>query len=183
MASVRYLALLRGINVGGKNIIRMTDLKACFEGIGCADVATYIQSGNVVFRSAERDALELERTIEKALSARFRYSSRVVVLTFKSLDHIVKHAPAGFGDDPDTYRFNVIFLKAPLTATEAMKSVTTKEGVDAVAKGKGALYFSNLMSKASQSRLSRIISLPVYQHMTIRNWNTTTKLHALMAAM
>ncbi len=183
MAAVRYLALLRGINVGGKNIIKMTDLKDCFEGIGCSDVATFIQSGNVVFRSTEHDSPKLERAIERALSARFSYASRVVLLTFKQLEHIVEHAPAGFGEEPDTYRYNVIFLKSPVTAAEAMKSVTVKEGVDAAAKGKGALYFSNLMSRASQSRLSRIISLPIYQHMTIRNWNTTTKLHALLAAM
>jgi uncharacterized protein (DUF1697 family) len=180
MASVHYLALLRGINVGGSNIIKMTDLKECFENIGCADVATYIQSGNVVFRSDNRDADQLVSKIERALSARFAYTSRVVVLTHKQLTHIVEHAPDGFGAEPDTYRYDVIFLKKPLTATEAMKSVSLKPGVDAAHQGQGVLYFSRLISKATQSHLSRIITLPMYQHMTIRNWNTTTKLLALM---
>ena len=180
MASVHYLALLRGINVGGKNIIKMTDLKACFENIGCTDVATYIQSGNVVFRSKDRDANKLVSKIEGALSARFSYISRVILLTHQHLTQIVKHAPGEFGQEPDKYRYHVIFLKKPLTATKAMKSVSLKPGVDTAHKGHRALYFSLLISKATQSHISRIITLPIYQHMTIRNWNTTTKLLALM---
>ncbi len=180
MTSVHYLALLRGINVGGRNIIKMTDLKACFEAIGCSDVATYIQSGNVMFRSEESDIDKLVIDIECALSARFAYTSRVVVLTHTQLAHIVEHAPAGFGKEPEHYRYDVIFLKPPLTATEAMKSVSLKQGVDTAHLGTGVVYFSRLISKAAQSQLSRIITLPVYQYMTIRNWNTTTKLLALM---
>jgi uncharacterized protein (DUF1697 family) len=180
MTLVHYLALLRGINVGGSNIIKMTDLKECFDNIGCADVKTYIQSGNAMFRSEERDAAQLVSKIERALSARFAYTSRVVVLTHKQLTHIVEHAPEGFGTEPDTYRYHVIFLKKPLTATEAMESVSLKPGVDTADKGQGVLYFSLLISKATQSHISRINTLPIYQHMTIRNWNTTTKLLALM---
>ncbi len=158
----------------------MTDLKACIESIGCAEVATFIASGNVVFRSDERDAAKLESQIEGALSARFAYTSRVVLLTHQQLAHIVKHAPDGFGKEPDKYRYNVIFLKKPLTGTEAMKSVSLKPGVDTAHKGKGVLYLSMLISKATQSHISRIITFPIYQDMTIRNWNTTTKLLALM---
>lgn len=175
-----YLALLRGINVGGSNIIRMTDLRRCFEDIGCTDVATYIQSGNVVFRSGERDGARLVRRIERALSECFSYTSRVVVLTHRQLADVVAKAPRGFGRLPDEYRYDVIFLKGPVTATEAMKSVSVKPGVDTAHKGKGVLYFSRLISKATQSRLARIVGLPVYQSMTIRNWNTTTRLLALM---
>jgi uncharacterized protein (DUF1697 family) len=85
MTPVRYLALLRGINVGGGNIIKMADLKGCFEEMGFAAVATYIQSGNVVFRSEEKDAARLVNRIERALSARFAYASRVVLRTHKQL--------------------------------------------------------------------------------------------------
>ncbi len=180
MASVYYVALLRGINVGGSNIIKMTDLKECFDHIGCADVATYIQSGNVVFRSDKKDAAQLVSQIERALSARFDYTSRVVVLTHKQLTQIVEHAPDGFGTEPDTYRYDVVFLKKPLTAGEAMKTITLKPGVDTVQKGQGVLYFSRLISRVTSSHISRIITLPIYQYMTIRNWNTTTKLLALM---
>ena len=61
-----------------------------------------------------------------------------------------------------------------------MKSLLTREGVDRAAAGRGVLYFSRLTSRAAQSQLSRIVSMPIYQSMTIRNWNTTTKLLQLM---
>ena len=176
----QYVALLRGINVGGKNLIKMADLKACFEELGYVDVLTYIQSGNVIFRAGESENAGLERTLEAALSESFHYESTVVVRSEGEIMEIVKHAPSGFGSDPEAYRYDVIFLKAPLTSTEAMKSITTKDGVDQAFTGEGVLYFSRLTSRASQSRLSRIVSMPIYQSMTIRNWNTTTKLLNLM---
>lgn len=180
MADTQYLVLLRGINVGGKNIIKMMDLKACFESMGFSDVATFIQSGNVLLASSEKDKVKLTKKIEKVLSENFSYKSRVVVISHQELKRIVQQAPKGFGTEPAKYRCDVIFLKEPLTAKEAMKDVSLKEGVDAAYAGKGALYFSRLDSRASQSRLPRIIALPIYQNMTIRNWNTTVKLLALM---
>jgi len=178
----RYLALLRGINVGGKNLIKMPALKACFENHGFTDVATYIQSGNVLFQSTESNLERLTNDIEKALSDEFKYASRVVVVSHEQLKAAVQRAPKGFGTNPAEYRYDVLFLKTPLTADEAMKSITTKPGVDEVWAGKRVVYFSKLISKASQSYLTRIIGLPIYQSMTIRNWNTTTKLLALMDA-
>jgi uncharacterized protein (DUF1697 family) len=142
--SGHYLALLRGINVGGRN------------------AATFASK------------------IERALSARFAYTSRVVVLTQAQLAQIVEGAPAGSGERPEKYKYDVILLREPLAATEAMKSVSLKVGVDTAYKGKGVLYFSRLVSKLTQSHLPRIVTLPVYQHMTIRKWNTTTRLLALM---
>ena len=176
----QYVALLRGINVGGNNIIKMTALKACFESLGLKDVRTYIQSGNVLFRAAGSDQANLTKRIEQALSKSFDYESRVVVRSQKQMQAIVAKAPKGFGSDQDTYRYDVIFLKDPLTAAKAIKSVSVKEGVDEAYAGKGVLYFSRLISKATQSRLARLVSMPVYQSMTIRNWNTTTKLLNLM---
>ena len=175
-----YVALLRGINVGGNNIIKMNALKACFESLGFKDVRTYIQSGNVLFRAAGSNQASLTKRIETALSKSFNYKSRVVLRSQKQLKAIVAKAPKGFGSDQDTYRYDVLFLKAPLTASKAMKSVSMKEGVDEAYAGKDVLYFSRLISKATQSRLSRIASMPVYQNMTIRNWNTTTKLLNLL---
>ncbi|MEW6086616.1 MAG: DUF1697 domain-containing protein [Chloroflexota bacterium] len=180
MAETFYLALLRGINVGGNNIIKMSDLKTCFESMGLTDVLTYIQSGNVLFKSAEKDKAKLTKEIEAGLSRQFRYEARSVVVTYKQLKQAVEEAPRGFGKAPDKFRYDVIFLKEPLTPKEAMKSVSVKEGVDNAYTGKDVLYFSRLIIKAAQSHLTRIIGLPVYQSMTIRNWNTTTKLLALM---
>lgn len=177
----QYVALLRGINVGGNNIIKMTALKTCFESLGFKDVRTYIQSGNVLFRAAG-SAQSLTKQIETALSKSFGYESRVVVRSQKQMKAIVENAPKGFGSQQAKYRYDVLFLKSPLTAAKAMKSVTMKEGVDEAYAGNGVLYFSRLDSKATQSRLNRIASMPVYQNMTIRNWNTTTKLLNLMEA-
>jgi uncharacterized protein (DUF1697 family) len=179
----QYVALLRGINVGGKNLIKMAALKTCFEGVGLQDVHTYIQSGNVLFSAAGSDQAKLTKQIEDALSEMFSYRSRVVIRSLKQMKEIVKAAPKDFGSDPATYRYDVIFLKEPLTAVQAMKSISTKEGVDQAFAGKGVLYTSRLISLATQSRLTRMIGTPVYQSMTIRNWNTTTKLLNMMEAM
>jgi uncharacterized protein (DUF1697 family) len=176
----QYLSLLRGINVGGKNLIKMAELKACFEALGFMNVRTYIQSGNVLFFANESDQAVLTRQIEDALSKTFRYPSQVVVRSEAEMKDIVANAPKDFGSDPSTYRYDVIFLKEPLTAIEAMQDVTTKAGVDQAFGGNGVLYFSRLVSKASQSHLTRIIALPIYQSMTIRNWNTTTRLLSML---
>jgi uncharacterized protein (DUF1697 family) len=179
----QYLVLLRGINVGGKNIIKMADLKAGFEEMGFSNVATYIQSGNVLVQSEESDKAALTTRIEKGLSKRFNFEARVVVVAQKELAGIVKSAPDGFGREEKKFRYDVIFLKEPLTPKEAMESVKVREGVDAAHAGKHALYFSRLISRASQSYLTKIIGMPVYQNMTIRNWNTTTKLLELFSKM
>jgi uncharacterized protein (DUF1697 family) len=176
----QYVALLRGINVGGNNIIRMTDLIACFEQMGFADIMTYIQSGNILFRADEQNRARLTAKIERVLSDTFHYNSRVVVITHKQLRNVVERAPSQFGKDATRYRYDVTFLKEPLTAKAAMKSMSVKDGVDRAYEGKGVLYFLRLVAKAAQSRLTKIITLPVYQDMTIRNWNTTTKLLTLM---
>jgi len=183
MANIQYLALLRGINVGGGNIIKMTDLRACFESSKLENVATYIQSGNVLFETAETDAATLVRKLEKALSKTFSpYQARIVLCSHAKLRQIVRKAPKDFGSQPQTYRYDVIYLKGPLTVTDAVKSVITKPGVDAAFVGPDVLYFSRLIARASQSRLSRIVALPIYQELTIRNWNTTRKILELMDA-
>jgi len=176
----QYVTLLRGINVGGSNLIKMSELKVCMESLDLQNVSTYIQSGNVLFDSDETDHNELTRSIEDLLSRTFQYKSRVVVRSYKQMKDIVRRAPKAFGEDPARFRYDVIFLKEPLTVSEAMKSVTVNPGVDQVATGRGVLYFSRLISKAAQSHLTRIITKPVYQNMTIRNWNTTTKLLKMM---
>jgi uncharacterized protein (DUF1697 family) len=177
-----WVALLRGINVGGKNLIKMADLKTCFEAGGFSRVATYIQSGNVLFTAAGSSAA-LCRRIEATLGKTFGYRASVVLRTRTQLESVVEDAPAGFGRQPAKFRYDVIFLKEPLTAVAALESVRTRDGIDQAYAGDGVLYFSRLIARASQSQLARITGMPVYQHMTIRNWNTTTKLLQLMEAM
>lgn len=180
MPYIKYLALLRGINVGGNNIIKMADLKLCFENMGFSDVQTYIQSGNVIFKSSEEDNRRLTANIEKTLSRQFVYLARVVVIPHLNLKRNIEEAPEGFGSEPEKYRYDVLFLKESLSSKVAMKSINPRKGVDEVYAGENILYFKRLISRISQSHLTKIISLPVYQNLTIRNWNTTYRLFELM---
>ncbi len=177
-----FVALLRGINVGGKNLIPMAALRACFEEHGFDDVATYIQSGNVVFASAERSIPKLTARIEDMLPASFDYDASVVVRSRKQMRSVVDRAPEGFGAEPAAYRYDVLFLKPPLRSQTALASMPAREGVDQAWSGPGVFYYSRLISRATQSRMSRVVAMPIYQQMTIRNWSTTTKLLQMLEA-
>ncbi len=175
----RYAALLRGINVGGKNLISMADLRVEFERAGFEAVQTYIQSGNVLFET-DRPRAELEGSIESLLADRIGCPVLVVVRSHRQLATIVKAAPDGFGTDPNTSLSDVVYLKAPLTVKQAMRVVALREGVDRAWAGTGVLYFERRVDRRSQSRFSRVASTPQYHLMTIRNWSTTTKLLAML---
>ena len=175
-----YLALLRGINVGGKNVIRMADLRGCFEAHGFSDAVTYIQSGNVIFREPATALGSLATRIEDMLAAAFGYEARVVLRTREQVQAVVTEAPPAFGSEPKLYRYDTIFMRAPLTLAAAMEVIPARPGVDAVWPGPDVLYYSRLISKASRSHLSRLVSMRIYQDMTVRNWNTTSRLLRLM---
>jgi uncharacterized protein (DUF1697 family) len=177
---MKYVALLRGINVGGNNIIKMVELRARFEEMGFSDVATYIQSGNVVFAAKPATKAKLTLKIEKALSEAFGYVSKVVLVSAEELELAVSEAPKGFGRQPDKYRYDVLFVKEPMTPAEALEQVPAKPGVDEVFAGKHALYFRRLIARSTQSQLSKVVQKPVYKSLTIRNWNTTSKLLAMV---
>ncbi len=181
MGSERYVALLRGINVGGRNVIPMADLRAAFEVAGFAAVRTYIQSGNVLMES-DLPPAAIEGEIEAMLERRFGAPIAVMARSHRQLRSVVDDAPAGFGREPGTYHCDVIFLKAPLTIDQAMAAVEVRDGVDQAWAGRGVLYFARLSARRTQSRLSKVASTPEYQQMTIRNWNTTTKLLAMLGA-
>jgi len=175
------VALLRGINVGGKNLIYMADLRAEFEHAGYQAVQTYIQSGNVLFETDIRRP-DLENLIEALLAERLGCPVLVVVRSHRQLADIVASAPEGFGADRENRLCDVVFLKPPLNSGQAMRVVSLREGVDRAWAGKGVIYFERLAERASQSRLSRLVGTPQYQQMTIRNWSTTTRLLTMLDA-
>jgi len=177
-AGVRYLALLRGINVGGKNLIPMPELREAFEELGLDDVSTYIATGNVLFRAPRTRAAELAARLEKGLSKRFGIDLRVILLTAKQVEAVIEEAPKGFGAKGD--RCDVIFLRKPLTVKTALATVELKEGVDNVWSGRRVLYFSRLEERRTSSRMNRIVGKPEYQNMSIRSWGTAKKLGELM---
>jgi uncharacterized protein (DUF1697 family) len=179
-----YLALLRGINVGGKNKVPMAELKACFEELGCENVRTYIASGNVMFESNKSSA-ELTEGIQEALPKKFRLDSEliaVLVLSHDQLQKVVDQAPEGFGTEPGRYHSDAIFLMG-IPSDEAIKIFNPREGVDRVWQGDLVIYSQRLSAQRTRSRLSKIMSSPLYKQMTIRSWVTTTRLLELMNAM
>lgn len=175
MAIHRYLVLLRGINVGGNNIIKMADLRKRFEDMGFSDVVTYIQSGNIIFTSSKNPKTTIS-IIEKDLLKHFNYKVPIFLITKQQLKDVVSQAPKTFGKKPKSYRYDVMFLRDNSSATKALEQIETREGVDDAKAGKGVIYFSRLISRVTSSYMPKVINLPIYKDMTIRNWNTTTKL-------
>ncbi len=179
-----YVVLLRGINVGGKNIVPMAGLKTCLEDLGFTDVATYIASGNVILRSDQR-ADRVRALIEKALPGRFKLDSqliKILVLTRAQLQAVIDNKPKGFGEQPDKYHSDAIFLM-DMDAARVMPAFKPREGVDRVWPGKGVIYSQRLSAQRTRSRLNKIMVTPAYKSMTIRNWNTTTRLLEMLKKM
>lgn len=181
-----YIALLRGINVGGKNMIKMADLKHTFEALSLGRVQTYIQSGNVLFESDEEEKT-LRNRIEREIEAVFGFSVTVVLRTAAELKQVIGNCP---------------FSKEAVAEAEALSKVES-------------LYVSFLIEEPSQERIERlnayrsendecrIIGREVYLLFrnsirnsklannleklnvpaTVRNWKTINKLAVLAEAM
>ncbi len=172
-----YAVLLRGINVGGRNAVPMAGLRQCLEGLGFSGVSSYIASGNVVLQS-DQTADQIRAQVEAALASRFHLDDaliRVLVMTRGQLEAVVVGKPEGFGEEPDTYHCDAIFLIG-LDAVEAMTAFEPREGVDRVWAGEGVIYSQRLTALRTKSRLGQVMGTPAYKSMTIRNWRTTTAL-------
>lgn len=172
-----FAILIRGINVGGKNKVSMVELKKCLEELGFSNISTFIASGNVIVTSDKR-ADEVQAQIEKTLPESFKLDSKlikVMVLTRNQLQAIIDNKPKGFGEQPDKYHSDAIFLMG-IDAAQALPIFDPREGVDKVWPGNGVIYSQRLSALRTKSRLSRIVGTPAYQLMTIRSWSTTTKL-------
>ena len=175
-----YLALLRGINVGGNNIIKMDELKKLFEKLKFSEVKTYIQSGNVLFKDSEKDRIKISEKIEKALLEKLNNKIDVMILTFSEMKKIINEKPDKFGEENEKFRYDILFLLEPLTVKEAVKEIKARDGVDEIYGGNKIIYYKRLIEKITKSYISKIVGTPIYQKITIRNWNTTKKLYELM---
>ncbi len=176
-ARKRYLVLLRGINVGGKNKLPMAALRSFLEDLGFENVSTYIQSGNAIVQS-DLAAASIASKIEEELVSAFELDSdliKVLVLGHSQLKAVVDNRPKGFGDEPDKYHSDAIFLMG-LSPKEALTAFSPLEGVDTLWPGKGVIYSQRLSAKRTKSRLNRMMASPLYKSMTIRTWGTVTKL-------
>lgn len=180
MTTPTHVALIRGINVGGKNLVPMARLRDVLAARGFADVRTYIQSGNVVLGAHGRSEADVTAVVEAALREDFGVDTVVVTVTADALHTAVSQAPPGFGEAPDEYRYDVVFLRPHVSPTEVHPLVRLREGVDDCWAGTRVLYFRRLEARRTASYLSKILALPTYKDMTIRNWRTTTTLAEMM---
>jgi uncharacterized protein (DUF1697 family) len=177
LADVVYAALLRGINVGGKNRVEMPRLRESFERLGFGDVRTYINSGNVIFGHGRAPD---ETAIEKALKSDFGFQIKVVVRDRKNIEAVVEALPDHWVNDA-TMKCDVMFLWAHVDSPDVLDHVTVKPGIDDVNYVPGALLWRVDRPDVTRSGMMKIAGTELYKAMTIRNCNTVRKLAALMA--
>lgn len=167
-----YAALLRAINVGGTGKLPMADLKALCEKAGFLDVATYIQSGNVVFRS-QRGEPSVKKRLEQSLAERMGKPVGVHVRTREEIDAVLEHNPFPLAP---TNRVIVLFLEAPLTSS-ALTALETPGGEEIHARGR-ELYVHYPIGQGQSD-----LKLPVQRTATGRNLNTVAKLAEMLAVL
>jgi uncharacterized protein (DUF1697 family) len=179
-----YLALLRGVNVGGKNKLAMSALSERLTDLGLQDVSTVLATGNVLLRSST-PARTLGQQIESVLVEDFGLHQdpvKVLVLTAAQVHAVVENKPDHFGEEPDTYHSDAIFLMG-ISASSALTAFNPREGVDRIWPGEGVIYSQRLSAQRTKSRLSTVVSSPLYKSMTIRSWSTTVKLDNRLSAL
>ena len=174
-----FVALLRGVNVGGNNMISMSSLKKSFEALGFSDVLTYISSGNIIFKSKEADARKLEKEIEQMLSKDYQLDSKVVLRSLAEMEKIVESLPRTWTGDSQ-WRYNVIFLRHTIDNEKILAELEVKKDIEEVVYCPGALFWSAQISELTRTNMLKLSSRKMYQDMTIRNLNTTRKLYELM---
>lgn len=170
----KYIALLRGINVGGKRKILMADLKSLFEKLQLENISTYIQSGNVLFSSENKiDQIELSNIIEKEILTQFGFEVPVIVISIIEMKQAVKENP--FSSE-SIERLHLTFLKEnPKT-----ENINTLESLDFTPdnfKIHGKSIFLNLENKYHKTKLSnQFFEKKLQTSATTRNWKTVLKL-------
>ncbi len=166
----KYVALLRGVNVGGR-IIKMAELKTCFEKMGLADVRTLLQSGNVVFES-DKKAGELKKLIEEKLTETFNYPAKVWVLPVNDIEKIIKANP--FANAPADYHQYVIFFEKGLEKEFASEPGELQN--EEVCAGQGVAYWKVQKGQTLKSTRGKLLAKSKYKNFnTNRNLNTLNK--------
>jgi uncharacterized protein (DUF1697 family) len=186
-----HVALLRGINVGGRNKIPMADLREVVASLGHTGVTTYIQSGNVLFSTAETDTAKLAAGLESAIAERFGIWASVVVLSRDELAAVLAGNP--YPDEANPRLVHVVFLNAEppgdlLDRIAAAESAAAAKGSRDTVQAAGPALFVHTPDGFGTSELAqavfRIITPPAKKRgpalaATARNWATSTKLLAL----
>ncbi len=171
----RYIALLRGINVGGKNKIAMSELKAVFEEIGFCNVSSYINSGNIIFSSDNANETEIQKQFEHAIAGKFKLAIAVAIISEQALSDALEHAPAWWGADEQSTH-NAIFIISPATAETVLAQVGPATEYELVDSYGQVIFWSAKLKTYARTRWSKIVGTPVYACVTMRNLNTTKKI-------
>ncbi len=177
-----YIALLRGINVGGNNKVEMKKLKATSESLGFTDVSTYINSGNVIFTSEITDIKALQEQIEKAIEKDFGFYIKVVVKTFKNIEKVATKIPNDWQNDKEQ-KTDVIFLWEQFDSPKTLDLLNAKPDVDSLIYVDGAIIWHIDRENYSKSAMNKFIGTEVYKNMTARNVNTVRNLLKLMESI
>ena len=175
-----YIALLRGVNVGGLRKVSMPLLKAAFEEAGFGAVRTYINSGNVIFSAPITEAAALQETCRGLLEKHFGFVVPVAVVRAEDWQEAMAHAPAWWGHDPAA-KHNAIVVIAPATAEAIIEAIgeTKPEYEQAAAYGR-VIFWSAPVATFAHARWAQVVSSSeAYNSITIRNANTAKKLLAL----
>lgn len=176
----KYLALLRGINVGGNKKVEMKKLKALFENLGFINVFTYINSGNIIFESKERDSDKLLAIIRSGLKKYFAFEIEVIIRDDQNIIKLAKTVPARWQNDTEQ-RTDVLFLWDEFDNRDSIKLVTQNKGIDNIIYVKGAIVWNIKRKDLSRSGMHKFIGTALYKNMTARNINTVRKLAGLMS--
>lgn len=178
----KYLALLRGVNVGGNAKLPMAELKTALLHAGFDDVSTYIQSGNIIFSSTSTDTIELAQQLQGIVKKSFALDIGVAVLSKSQWVDIIKSAPKWWGNDP-SMKHNILVLLPPYDMKQTIAAIgTLKPSIERIESGKGVVYQSLSLELFGRTTSGKIASNPIYKKMTVRNYNTATKLLALLTA-
>lgn len=175
-----FVALLRGVNVGGNNMISMSSLKKSFEATGFTNVTTYINSGNIIFETKEKDARKLEKKIEQMLSREYQLNSKVVVRSLPEMEQLVQNLPRSWSSGDSSWRYNVMFLRHTIDSEAILSELPPNSEIEQVVYRPGTLLWSAQVESITRTQMSKLSGRKVFQDMTVRNLNTTKKLYELM---
>ncbi len=176
---MKYVAFLRGINVGGKNRVEMSRLKSVFESLGFVNVSTYINSGNVIFETEILDVDKLVQKIEEKLTEVFGLYLRVVLRNAKNIHQLCKQIPRGWENNHDQ-KTDILFLWKEFNTEESVKQIKSNAQVDTLQYFPGAIVWNIKRKNYSKSSLHKFIGTKIYKNMTARNLNTVRKLNELL---
>jgi uncharacterized protein (DUF1697 family) len=174
---MKYVALLRGVNVGGNSMIKMAEIKLAFEKANFINVSTYINSGNILFESDEKNTEKLKEKIGAIFKEEF-FSIDTVILSQNDLKKVVEDAPAIWRKD-DVRKY-VAFLLAPTSPKNVEQSIKLNEEVDFMNLGTQVVYMTTKKSGLTKSGYTKMTGTLIYKQMTIRNFNTVEKILNLM---